>query len=67
MGELCFKGTNRLIPMDNVEAVCWYLRAAAQNHAKAKQTLEKIQKQNLVAEADIEKARKRLQDGAGKK
>jgi hypothetical protein len=71
MGELCYTGANKMIPIDNVEAVYWYLRAAAQNHPKAKQMLENIQKQSLVPEADVEKARKRLQDetkssGAGK-
>jgi TPR repeat protein len=65
MGELCYAGTNKLIPIDNVEAVYWYLKAAAQNHQKAKQMIEKIKTQNLVAAADIEKARKRLQEEAG--
>jgi hypothetical protein len=61
MGELCFRGTNVLIPIDNVEAFYWYLKAAAQNHAKAKQMLETIKTESLIPERDIDKARKKLQ------
>jgi formylglycine-generating enzyme required for sulfatase activity len=65
MGEVYFKGTSKLIAKDNVEAVYWYLKAAAQNHAKAKQMLETIRTQKLVSAEDIEKARKILQSEGG--
>lgn len=65
MGEIYFKGTSKLIAKDDVEAVYWYLKAAAQNHAKAKQMLETIQSQKLVSAEDIEKARKSVQSEGG--
>lgn len=44
-----------------MEAVYWYMKAAAQNNAKAKQMLETIQTKHSINEEDIEKARKWVQ------
>jgi hypothetical protein len=67
MAELCYRGTNRLVPIDNVKAAYWYLKAAGQNHAKAKQMLETIKTESLIPERDMAKARERLQVELDKK